>query len=95
MLACLEWFSLCIPSQPLQIPIQVYQVSSEGNLGNITQTQPIDIPVKPGVIEHIYIGITGTPKEIQIYIALFCEFRDVFAWSYEEILSIDPSIVVH
>jgi hypothetical protein len=94
-LACLERFAPCLPSQPLQTPIQVYQVSSEGNLGNITQTQPIDISVKPGIVENIYIGVTCTPEEIQIYIALFREFRDVFAWSYEEMPGIDPNIVVH
>lgn len=33
--------------------------------------------------------------EIQTYKALVQEFCDVFAWSYEEILGIDPSIIVH
>ena len=36
MLTCLERFAPCLPFQPLQTPIQVYQVSSEGNMGNIT-----------------------------------------------------------
>ena len=27
--------------------------------------------------------------------ALFKKLKDVFAWTYEEILGIDPSIVVH
>ena len=30
-----------------------------------------------------------------IYINLFKEFRDVFDWSYEEMLGIDPHIVEH
>ena len=30
-----------------------------------------------------------------IYTELFKEFRDVFAWSYEEILGINPRIVEH
>jgi hypothetical protein len=29
------------------------------------------------------------------YMSLFKEFRDIFAWSYEEMPGIDPSIVVH
>ena len=41
------------------------------------------------------MGVTCSPEEIQIYMDLFHEFRDVFAWSYEEIPGIDPSIVVH
>ena len=95
MLTCLVGFAPCLPLHPLQEPIQLYQVSSEGNLGNITQTQPIDISVKPGIIDHIQIGVTCTPEEIRLYTTLFCEFRDVFAWSYDEMPEIDPSIVEH
>ena len=95
MLTCLVRFAPCLPLQPLQAPIQLYQVSSEGNLGNITQTQPIDISMKPGIVEHIQIGVTCTPEEIQLYTNLFREFRDVFAWSYDEMPGIDPSIVEH
>ena len=28
----------------------------EGNLCNITQETPIDIPVKPGIVEHVHVG---------------------------------------
>ena len=31
-------------------------VDSEGNLCNITKTMPLDISVKPGVLENIFIG---------------------------------------
>ena len=36
-----------------------------------------------------------SPDEIKEYTELFKEFRDIFAWSYEEILGIDPHIVKH
>lgn len=75
--------------------IKVHEVFSEGNMGNIMQTISIDISIKPGIVKHIHIGVTCTPEEIQLYTDLFREFRDVFAWSYEEMLGIDPSIVVH
>eukprot|EP00253_Pinus_taeda_P024659 PITA_24659 len=68
---------------------------SELNLGNISRTIPIDISVKPRVIENIHIGASCMDKEIQTYKALFQEFRDVFAWSYKEMPGINPSIVVH
>jgi len=71
MLTCLERFAPCLPSQPLQTPIQVYQVSSKGNMGKIMQTQPIDISVKPMIVEHIHVGVTCTPGEIQLYTDLF------------------------
>ena len=38
---------------------------------------------------------TALQKEIAIYTALFKKFRDVFSWSYEEMPTIDPSIVEH
>eukprot|EP00253_Pinus_taeda_P034888 PITA_34888 len=82
-------FSFPPPNNPLQHP------DSELNLGNISRTIPIDISVKPGIIENIHIGASCTDEEIQTYKALFQEFHDVFAWSYEEMPRIDPSIVVH
>ena len=68
---------------------------SELNLGNISRTVPIDISVKLGIFENIHIGASYTENELQTYKALFQEFRDVFAWSYEEMPGIDPAIVVH
>jgi len=80
------------PFPPLTI---THEVWSEGNLGNITQTMPIDISIKPYVIEHIHIGVPCSPDEIKTYTHLFQGFHDLFAWSYEEMSGINPSIVVH
>lgn len=77
------------PQNPLQ------HSNFELNLENISRTVPIDILVKPGIIENIHIGASCTDDEIQNYKALFQEFREVFSWSYEEMPGIDPSIVVH
>jgi hypothetical protein len=46
-------------------------------------------------VENIFVGADCSPEEIQIYTDLFKEFRDVFAWSYEEMPGIDPKIVEH
>ena len=46
-------------------------------------------------MESIMIGAKFTQEEITPYKAIFTEFRDVFAWSYEEMPDIDPRIVVH
>ena len=78
-----------------QTPILVKDVFSEGNLANISVTMSIDISVKPGIVENIQLGKSCSLAEIEAYTALFKEFRDVFAWSYEEMPGIDPSIVVH
>ena len=68
---------------------------AEGNMENISVTVPINISVNPDVMENIYIVANCSPEEISIYTALFKEFHDVFAWSYEEMRGIDPSIVEH
>jgi hypothetical protein len=70
-------------------------VFAEGNLSNISPTIPIDISVKPGIVKNVHIGASCSPDEIVTYTSLFKEFCDIFAWSYEEMPGIDPSIVVH
>ena len=74
-------------------PSTSYGISTEGNLSIISKTITIDISIKPRVVETILIGAKCTPEEITLYKALFKEFHDIFAWSYEEMLGIDPQIV--
>ena len=38
-----------------QNPILLQNRDSEGNLCNITQTNPIDISAKPGTLEHVHV----------------------------------------
>ena len=68
---------------------------AEGNMENISATIPINISINPNVVENVHIGTNCSVVEIAIYTALFKEFRDIFAWSYEEMSSIDPFIVEH
>ena len=56
---------------------------------------PINISCKPGMIENVYIGVECSHAEILEYTKLFKEFRDIFAWSYDEMPGIDPRIVEH
>ena len=64
-------------------------------MSNIEETITINISTKTGVVENIYVGKWCSPSEQEIYNSLFCEFRDVFAWSYDEMPGIDSSIVEH
>lgn len=73
----------------------VNMVDSERTLSNIEETITINISTKPNVVENIHVGKSCSSLELEVYYAIFCEFRDVFAWSYEEIPSIDSSIVEH
>jgi hypothetical protein len=70
-------------------------IYAEGNMATIAETLPINISRTPGVVENVFVGADCSPEEIQIYTDLFKEFRDIFAWSYEEMPGIDPKIVEH
>jgi hypothetical protein len=62
-------------------------------MANISPTVKIDISIKLGIIEEIIIGDACSPEEITSYKSLLHEYRDIFAWSYTEMLSLDPSLV--
>ena len=78
-----------------QSPILLQDTDSEGILCNITQTSPIDILAKLDTIEHVHVGQNCSIDESEAYKEIFKELCDIFSWSHEEILGIDPSIVVH
>jgi hypothetical protein len=77
------------------VPDSPHDVLYEGNLSNISPTIPLDISIKPGVVENVHIVASCSTDEVVTYTYLFQEFCDVFAWRYEEMHSIDPDIVVH
>ena len=76
-------------------PLPREGIFAEGNMENIYVTIPINISANPNVMENVYIGANCSSDEIDIYMTLFKEFRDLFSWSYEEMLGLDPSIVEH
>jgi hypothetical protein len=65
------------------VPSSTHDVFSEGNLNNIWPTIPLDISVKPGIVENVHIRASCSSDEIVTYTSLFKEFHDIFAWSYE------------
>ncbi len=73
----------------------VNTMDSERSLSNIEETTAINISTKTDVVENIHVGKSCSSSELEIYNALFREFRDVFAWSYDEMPGIDSSIVEH
>ena len=66
-----------------QSSVLIHIVESEGNLSNVTLTIPIDISVKPGFVENIYLGQNCSASKLRSYTTLFKEFRYIFAWTYE------------
>jgi hypothetical protein len=62
---------------PVSEPI--HDVFYEWNLGNTSPTIPLDIFIKPGVVENVHISASCSNDEIQIYKSLFQEFCDICA----------------
>jgi hypothetical protein len=77
------------------IPESTHDMFYEGNLSNISPMIPLDISIKPRVVENLHIGASCSHDKFVTYKSLFQEFCDVFTWSYEEMPCIDPDIVVH
>eukprot|EP00253_Pinus_taeda_P003608 PITA_03608 len=63
-------------------------VDSERSLSNIEETTAINISTKTDVVENIHVGKFCSSSKLEIYSALFRDFRDVFAWSYDEMPAI-------
>ena len=64
-------------------------------MANISPTIKINISTNPEIVEEIMLGASCSLEEVTAYKALLQEFRDIFAWSYREILILDPSIMEH
>ena len=51
-----------------------------------------------GIVENPYPTFINTNlslEEEMDYMELLMEYRDIFAWSYDEMLGLDPMVVVH
>jgi hypothetical protein len=49
------------------VPKSTHDVFAEGNLSNISPMIPIDISIKPRIIENVHIGPSCSPDEIVTY----------------------------
>ena len=75
------------------VPLSSLGLMADVNMANVSPTIPINISHDLSKVESDYIGADCSPDEIKEYTELFKEFCDIFAWSYEEMSSIDPHIV--
>jgi hypothetical protein len=56
-----------------------HDVLYEGNLGNISPSIPLDILIKPRVMENVHIDASCSIDEVHTYKSLFQEFCDIFS----------------
>ena len=57
-----EFFYLDDDMERYQCPIQTHNVLLEGNLANISKNIPINISIKPSIVENINIGANFSPE---------------------------------
>ncbi|KAI5317664.1 hypothetical protein L3X38_037371 [Prunus dulcis] len=53
------------------------------NLGTVDDPKPI------------FVSVSLAPQELEEYTQLLQEYRDVFAWSYQDMPGLDPNVAVH
>jgi len=53
------------------IPESTHDMFYEGNLSNISPTIPLDISIKPGVVENVHIVASCSNDEVVTYKSLF------------------------
>ncbi|KAI5312915.1 hypothetical protein L3X38_042089 [Prunus dulcis] len=66
----------------------------EGGQATIDDLQDINL----GTVDDpkpIFVSVSLTPQELEEYTQLLQEYRDVFAWSYQDMPGLDPNVVVH
>ncbi|WJZ99941.1 hypothetical protein VitviT2T_018346 [Vitis vinifera] len=95
-------------SHIFDIDDEIAQYDSDDDSSSATDSDPVDQRVSPAVgdTEIVDFGTADQPRELRIgsdlsiderdsLIQLLKAYLDVFAWSYEDMPGLDPSIVQH
>ena len=70
-------------------PVKEAQIQPEEEL------KEIDLGIEPGSRKPVFISSQLVAQESEQLVALLQKYRDVFAWTYDEMPSLDPGLVVH
>ena len=97
-----------LTAQIFDIDDEITRHDSDDDSSFVSDSDPIDQRVSPAVgdTEIVDFGIADQPRELRIgsdlsadekdsLIQLLRAYLDIFAWSYEDMPSLDPSIVQH
>ena len=75
--------------------LEALNVESKGSKNNIEETEMVNLASKGENEKLVKIGVKF-PKDIKPkLIALLKEFKEIFAWSYQDMPGLDTKIVVH
>ena len=83
-----------IPSLPCDI-LEALNIECEGSKPNIEETEVINLADEGENEKPIKIRV-NFPKDIKPeLIAILKEFREIFAWSYQDMPGLDTEIIMH
>ncbi|KAI5337873.1 hypothetical protein L3X38_017144 [Prunus dulcis] len=81
----------CAFQEPMMAPMHM----QDGLTAVVKQLEAINLSDDPFIQRPISISIHLTSEEKKALASLLKEFRDVFAWSYEEMPGLNPNLVSH
>ncbi|BFG30000.1 hypothetical protein CerSpe_162740 [Prunus speciosa] len=81
----------CAFQEPMTAPRHM----QDGSTVVAEQLETINLSNDPSVQRPISISVHLAREEKEALVSLLEEFRDVFAWSYEEMPGLDPNLVSH
>ena len=75
--------------------LEALNKESEGYKPNIEETEMINLVDEGEIEKSVKIGV-NFPKDMkEEFIALLKEFKELFAWSYQDMPGLDTEIIVH
>ncbi|CAL8988506.1 unnamed protein product [Prunus brigantina] len=81
----------CAFQEPMTAPKHM----QDGSMAVAEQLETINLSDDPLVQRPMSISVHLTKEEKEILVSLLKEFRDVFAWSYDEMPGLNPNLVSH
>ena len=83
-----------IPCLPCDI-LEILNRENEGSKPNIEETEVVNLVDEGKNEKPVKIGVNFLEDMKLELIALLKEFREIFAWSYQDMLGLDTEIVMH
>ncbi|CAL2270464.1 unnamed protein product [Prunus armeniaca] len=80
----------CVFQEPMTAPRHM----QDGSAAVAEQLETFNLGEDPSAPRPISISVHLTSKEKEAMVSLLKEFRDVFAWSYEEMPGLNPSLQI-
>jgi len=75
-------------------PVEAPTILEDRGKSTVNELKELNLETK-GDPRPIYVRTMLTPEEEKQYFHLLSKYRDVLAWSYKEMLDLDPKVAVH